>query len=215
MATAPRSAPYIWVTWITKLLSGDDQCQWSSWFKAHFTYDKAPRDFDVAAWTAAHNDMLRKRVAALTADGWLVFLENQNAFNLHGEIATLAGKPDILAVRDKEARVIDCKTGKRRDSDYQQVLVYLQMLPLTHDAVKGCRLTGELQYTDGSVEIRPEELTPAVRDRIVGEIKRAGAVDPPERVPSYKECLFCDITAENCPDRIEKKRTATAAKGLF
>lgn len=215
MATAPRSAPYVYVTWITKLLSGDDQCQWAAWFKSHFTFDKAKRDFDVAAWTAAHNDMIRKRVAALTADGYLVFLENQNAFHLHGEIATLAGKPDIVAVRDTEARVIDCKTGKRRDSDYQQVLVYLQMLPLTHEAVKGCRLTGELQYSDGSVEIRSEELTPAVRERIVGEIKRAGHTTPPPHVPSYKECLFCDITANDCPQRIEKKSTTKDAKGLF
>ena len=216
-ATAPRSSPYVYVTWIAKILSGDAQCAWAPWFKAHFTFDKVKRSFDSAAWSASHNDMIRKRVAALTADGWLCFLEDQNAFNLQGEIATLAGKPDIVAVRGTNppvALVVDCKTGQRRDSDYQQVLVYMMVLPLTCEAVKGLQLSGEVQYQDGSLEIRSEELTPAVKERIVDAIRAAGAINPPSRTPSFRECGFCEITKEDCPQRIEKKKAPVAA-GMF
>jgi len=35
-----RRSPYIWVTWLTKLMAGEAQCEWASWFKAHHKYDK-------------------------------------------------------------------------------------------------------------------------------------------------------------------------------
>ena len=37
--TIQRQTPYIWVTWLTKLLAGEAQCDWASWFKAHNKYD--------------------------------------------------------------------------------------------------------------------------------------------------------------------------------
>lgn len=214
MPTTKRAAPYVWVTWLTPLAAGDDQCEFKAWLQSNFKIDKIARAFDSAAWAAQHNDMLNKRVASLTADGWLCFLEDQNKFALQGEVVELGGKPDIVAVKDDLAKVVDCKTGKRADKDYQQVLIYLMVLPLTCEAVKGKRLVGELQYKDGSVDIYPEELTPDVRARIVALIKKMGDTTPPRRAPSFRECMFCDVSAKDCPDRIERKQTASAG-GLF
>ena len=28
-----RQSPYIWFTWLTKLMAGEAQCEWASWFK--------------------------------------------------------------------------------------------------------------------------------------------------------------------------------------
>lgn len=30
-----RTQPYIWTTWITKFLAGDNSCEWATWYKAH------------------------------------------------------------------------------------------------------------------------------------------------------------------------------------
>ena len=50
-----RDGPYIWVTWLTKLMVGENSCEWAAWFKSHFQgYDKVPNDFDVTAWQMAH-----------------------------------------------------------------------------------------------------------------------------------------------------------------
>ena len=55
-----RSSPYIWVTWVTwlsKLLAGENSCEWASWFKAHHesgSYQKVPSTFDQAAWQMEH-----------------------------------------------------------------------------------------------------------------------------------------------------------------
>ena len=29
-----QDGPYIWVTWLTKLLVGENSCEWSAWFRA-------------------------------------------------------------------------------------------------------------------------------------------------------------------------------------
>ena len=34
-------------------------------------------------------------------------------------------------------------------------------------------------------------------------IRRLSADKPPTRVPSRPECRFCDITAKDCPDRVD------------
>ena len=31
-----RDHPYIWTTWLPKLLTGESLCEWSVWFKAHY-----------------------------------------------------------------------------------------------------------------------------------------------------------------------------------
>ena len=30
-----RKFPYIWTTWLPRLLTGENSCEWAAWFKAH------------------------------------------------------------------------------------------------------------------------------------------------------------------------------------
>ena len=95
----PRDEPYIWVTWLGKLLAGDAHCEWALWFRAHHTYDKQKDEtFDLTAWKAGHGEFVRVRAAELRAAGYTVFVEDQNRFALKGKAATVGGKPDIVAV---------------------------------------------------------------------------------------------------------------------
>jgi len=44
-----RDMPYIWITWLTKLLVGENSCEWAAWFRANHecrSYDKVPSPFD-------------------------------------------------------------------------------------------------------------------------------------------------------------------------
>lgn len=212
----PRAMPYIWVTWLTGFLAGDQHCAWATWFKAHHSkYDKLPSSADLTRWKAQHNAMVEQTVEDLRAEGQTVFVENQNKFNLRGEVATLGGKPDAVALQGSDqATVIDCKTGQRRDSDYWQVLIYMLALPLTHLAVEGRTLRGEVRYRDGHspLLIPPTALNDESQQSIVAAIKRAAADEEPPRVPSPSECERCDIG--NCPDRVGQKPD-TSANGLF
>ena len=57
MARLRRDGPYFWVTWLTKILSGENSCEWASWFRARHengSWEEVPGDFDLAGWQMAH-----------------------------------------------------------------------------------------------------------------------------------------------------------------
>lgn len=225
MATTARPSPYTYVTWVTGLLAGEKQCAFAPWLKSQFKTDRVDRDFDLSAWKAEHAEMVRRRADELQLAGWTVFVEDQNELKLKGESTLLSGKCDIVAIRGDEALVEDEKSGKQRDADFFQVLVYMLALPLLASnskrpspmalAVSGKRLSGAVQYHDHRRDVRPEQLTPAVRARIIETLKRMGDSTPPPRVPSAAECRFCDVSSADCPDRIDTEGAIATVADLF
>lgn len=214
MATARTGKPYIWVTWLAKLLGGQ-QCVWSAWFKAHYKYDKFEEQAaDLVKWNREHNKLMAARQRELEGQGYTVMVEDQNAFKLEGEVAVVAGKPDLVAVKPGEVLVVDGKTGRERESDIWQVLFYLFALPKSRPDLKG-DLVGEVQYARGDVRIT---LTPADLDeprmkQVVDLIKVvAGDAEPPKR-PSRQECKVCNIGFKDCPMRVGVE--VTTAVGEF
>lgn len=214
-----REKPFVWVTWITGLLAGSASCEWAAWFRAnHKDFEKRERNTDLAVWTAEHGALVRQTAARYKDTGWTVYVEDQNKFFLHGKKAVLSGTPDIVAVRQKpdmlqrEAVVIDCKTGKPRDGDIFQVLIYMLALPRTHKACEGLELAGQLVYKDQAKSIEPERLDDSVRELIAERIK-AAAGDQPAATPSYNECRFCDIGSD-CTVRVETE-PAQATSDMF
>ncbi len=128
--------PYIWITWLARLLAGEQSCEWASQFKAHNdagSWERAPSTFDLAGWQIRHTNLLRRCAEEHRQHGYLIALEAQNAFRLRGKTATLAGKPDLVVLLDKErrnAKVIDAKAGNPKTSDQVQVMLYMYLLPL-------------------------------------------------------------------------------------
>jgi CRISPR/Cas system-associated exonuclease Cas4 (RecB family) len=212
-ATTPRHGlPFIWPTWITGLLSGDKQCEFAPWYRAHYRYEKRQDGtFDSAAWTAAHNALVKVRLAELLADGWTCTLEAQNDFRLKGKAALLSGKPDIVAVRGAEALVVDCKTGKPRNSDFFQVLIYMVALARTRPDLPTLR--GEVCYSDHRIPIAADALTPEREAHIFAALRRVGGNERPRTTPSAQECAFCDVA--DCRDRVEKDESQTVSVGEF
>ncbi len=201
MADEARNKPYIWATWLAGALSGDKHCEWSTWFRAHFTFDKRGDSGPPPNWKTDHDEAVRVRAAALRADGWEVLLEGQTKFNLNGATAIVGGQADILAFKDDQARVDDVKTGKRRPSDWWQVLIYMVMLPKIKglkERFVGKTLTGYVVYRDGDLVVGPE-VADKEAGRINARVREIGAGAEPARTPSVNECRFCDVAS--CPDR--------------
>lgn len=198
----PRRSPYSWVTWLTGILSADDSCRWAPWFKSQHTYAKRPDEggFDLTQWKAAHGDLVNRTVAELRADGWEVSVEGQNKFTVRGRATTLAGQPDIVATRGEDVLFVDCKTGSRKAKDQWQVVLYMFAVPLARQFAPGARIAGRVQYGDGAVAIAAQQFTDDQRVRIVALLAEVGGAAPAERVPSYRECSFCDIAG--CEARV-------------
>jgi len=213
-----RSDPYIWVTWLTKLLAGESQCEWSSWYRAHHkSYDKVPADFDLAKWTIEHNELVSSRREELREDGYRVYVEDENAFKRIGKTGiVVSGKPDLLAIRDGHGLIEDCKTGRPRTSDQLQVLVYLLLLPIKDPRCANVELSGRVVYKTNTVDVPAEGLDDAFKNRFVELVHRVGGESPLPKAPTWSECRWCDIGPADCLYRVtEPPESAEAETDLF
>lgn len=125
-----REHPYIWATSLARLLAGESHCEWAGWFRAHYQdWVKPTSDFDSARWMMDHTDLVKEVRESREALEYQVFTEDQNSFTLRGESATLAGKPDLIAVKENGLVVIDAKTGRPNPAHSAQVMIYQYAVP--------------------------------------------------------------------------------------
>lgn len=204
MVISTRRSPYIWVTWLTKLMAGESSCWWSAWFKAHHQYSKLPGNFGLAAWQTEHASLLRDCAVVLQAEGYLVSLEDQNAFHLTAPSGiTLAGKPDLLAVYGDRALVVDMKTGSPCASHVLQVQIYLAVLPFVFPQYRGLGIEGRVQYHNQMVTVPASSIDAGFRARLREAVAMVSSPKPPNRVASFRECHWCDIGPDDCAERID------------
>jgi len=211
-----RPNPFIWITWLSKLMAGEKQCEWASWFRCHYTWRKLPSGLDLAKWTAEHAELLRTRRAVLETAGFTVYTEDQNSFKLIGQTGIeVSGKPDIVAIREQEAYVEDCKTGTPRHSDQFQVLMYMLSLPHVDGPCKGLRVDGRIVYGSTVVDIPSSRIDAHLRELFRKTVLTIGGQEPARKVPSWGECQYCDISRADCPQRIDIQAEAAKDHGLF
>ncbi|MEC8891168.1 MAG: PD-(D/E)XK nuclease family protein [Chloroflexota bacterium] len=201
-----RESPYVWVTWISKILAGEDSCEWASWFRAkheNSSYKRMPPDFDLATWQIKHTELLRQTRREYEPKGYRVFTQNQNMIRLQGRTSMLSGIPDLVAVGDETSIVIDLKTGQPLTSHVIQVLIYMYALSRTRRELKGLSLEGRVVYPEHEIIVPLDSVDKQFISSLGNLMLRLADNKPAIRVPSERECGFCHITAEDCPDRLE------------
>ena len=57
-----------------------------------------------------------------------------------------------------------------------------------------------------TVRIPAEAVDDQFEQNLVALMRRLAADKPATRVPSRQQCRFCDISAEDCPDRVDEER---------
>ena len=214
----PRSGgPYIWVTLLSKLLAGDESCEHAGWFKAQHdphSWQRSPSTFDSAQWQTDHTALVHDLREDLTIRNFQVSVERQNEFHLFGKTATLAGRPDLIAQQDGSATIVDAKTGRPKDSDVIQVMIY--QWAVSHvPQYRGMVLDGKVVYRDHAVEIPASAVNSRFIERMASLIGRLAAPKSPVKVPSAWECGRCPITRVDCPERVEQEDLAAVATDAF
>ena len=200
----PRQSAYIWATWLPRLLTGENSCEWAVWFKAHHrSWARVPSDFNQAQWMLNHTGLLNEQKAQWEARGHDVYVEGQNSFRLRRQSATLAGKPNLVVVRNKDALIVDVKTGRQQAWHFVQIIIYIYALPRALPQYRDLRIAGEVVDPTRTVQVPRGCLhTQFIKD--LGSLsRRLAANGPSKRVPSEQECRFCDISALDCPERVD------------
>ena len=221
MPVLRRDGPYIWVTWLSKLLVGDNSCEWASWFKAQYdgkSWTRAERVGNLARWQIGHTDMLKRKARDLLEQGYEVTYEGQNQFTINADKirVAVAGKCDLTARQGDVLWIIDVKSGHPRASDQAQVLIYMHLFPKARPELQGLTIKGLLVYGDHEEVIEPEEVDGQFLRAFDGLVRRlADTGEPALRVPAWSECQFCDISSLDCPDRVEREDRAVGTAGGF
>lgn len=203
--TTRRDTPYVWLTWLIKLLAGEDHCRWRQWFKAHHKYyDKADSGFDSATWNVDHAAMVNALADMLRSQGYIVTVEKQNNFTLTGRRgAVLAGQPDIVAIKNDELLIVDCKSGKPHGQHRVQVLLYLLLWRYARPEHDHFTARGEIVYaTRSPVPISAADTDDGFRQQFQNLMREIVADTEPPRAPSYAECSRCDLTCASCPAKV-------------
>ena len=177
MAKPRRDGSYFWVTWLTKLLTGENSCEWASWFRA------------------------RHKSGSWEGPDCQVLTERQNGFSLRGDAGILGGQPDLIARKGDAGTIIDVKTGKPGVAHIVQVMLYMYAVPRAIGQHRDVVFNGQVAYTDHAVDIPAAAVDDKFVERLSQLIGQLASDAPARRVPSPGECRFCPITAADCPDR--------------
>ncbi len=198
--------PDFYATGLAKALVGDQPCLFEPWMKGHYTFDKASRSSNLAQWKLDHTAQLHAEVERLKGDGWKTTVEKY--FRLTGQTAIIVGKPDVIAqAENKRPKIVDVKSGKPRDSDVAQVLIYMVVIPMVWKAPHMI-FEGEVVYSGGGlthrVKIDAREAD-AMRARLFPLVRRLAVNEvAPDPAPGESNCRFCDVTKADCPTRFEQ-----------
>ena len=215
MAETRNGGPYIWVTWLTKLLVGESSCEWAGWFKAHHRNGtrKSSVSLEQSGWLLDHTAAVQDCRAALEAQDYTVTTEGQNSFTLRGKTAALGGKPDLMAFKDGTGLIVDAKTGKPRASNIAQVMLYMYAVPRALSPYRGVSFQGRVMYRDHEVDIPARALDHDFIDRATSLIRRLASKTEARRVPSAQECRWCEV--QDCPERVQEAELQETATDDF
>lgn len=214
--TKPRTEPYVWATWISKLLAGESTCLWSAWFRAHHQFAKTARaDFDLDRWQTDHTAVVHRAAADFESKGYTVLTERQNQFTLVGKTGTLAGRPDVVAIQGEDGWIIDGKTGQPRASDRVQVMLYMWALKKANPVFAGVRFKGRVEYLSRYNLIDSEEVDGTFVALVADTMKLICGPDAPRKAPSFEECRCCPLTREDCADRVEAEAVLAGVTDEF
>ena len=111
-------------------------------------------------------------------------------------------------LNDRDATIIDVKTGREQPWHRVQVMIYQYALPLAIPRYRNVRIGGELIYPTHTVRTPRGALPGQFIEDLGSLIRRLAADAQPQRTPSFAECRFCDITDADCPERVEEARPA-------
>jgi predicted RecB family nuclease len=198
----PRDGVYVWITWLSKVMAGEQSCEWASWFKAHYTYSKLPNDFDIVTWTVEHTKRLRELNRELRNRGEEVSVENENSIKYVPMTGvTVAGKPDLISTAGSVATIYDVKTGQPKTSDTIQVMIYMYLVPWTVPKYRGIQPSGCVVYGDNRVLIPPHAITETFAEQFRYFLNVVTSLEPAIKVSGPTECRFCDIPHSDCQER--------------
>ena len=203
--TGPRISP----AWLAGLLSAETHCHWASWFRTHHEnwHPREIPDLPGLDWRIQYTYQLNDCIKRYEEQGYTVSNGEPNAYSLNVSEAMLLGRPDLIATKDDDCIVIDLPKGEPNRSHPFQVMTHMYALPRAVERLRRMSPRGQLVYWQELVDIPPDSLNREFIENLYRQAQRLAAGQPLARVASPDECWTCDLTAADCPERMEDDGT--------
>ena len=104
--------------------------------------------------------------------------------------------------------ILDVKSGREQPSPRAQLMIYMYAIPRALPEYRNASIAGEIVYPSRVQRVPRGGVDQGFVQRLGSLIRRVAADKPPGRVPSVPERRFCDITAADCPERVEPNEDA-------
>jgi hypothetical protein len=146
-------------------------------------------------------------VAKWKSNGYRVYVEDDNYFKLNtfsGITGYLVGRPDLIAVKEADAIIVDVKGSVIKKFHKLQVLIYMWTLPQVDKDFANLNLAGRLVYPTGEQAISPDMLDEAFSNAIVKSLRMLLLFGDRDKTPSWSECRWCPIASSECSERIDR-----------
>ena len=83
-------------------------------------------------------------------------------------------------------------------------MIYLYAIPRTLERYRTLKLRGQATYLDHTIRIPAEAVDDQFIRNLGALVCRLASERPAASVPSRQECRFCDISALDCPERVDE-----------
>lgn len=100
------------------------------------------------------------------------------------------------------------KTGSPSPAHSVQVMLYIYAVPRAMGQHHGVAFDGVVAYRDHEVPVPAAAVNETFIGNLAGLVRRLSASEPARRVPSPRECGFCDISSADCPERAAEDAVA-------
>ena len=88
------------------------------------------------------------------------------------------------------------------------MMVYMYAIPRAFNDPKDLGTAGEIHYPNRIQRVPQGGLDQGFIERLIALIHRIADDNPPSPVPSARECGMCEITAADCPQRMDEQLTS-------
>ena len=175
----------------------------------NFPYNRKPSDFNQADWLARHTTLLNEHRDRWIQSGYDVRVESQNAFQLRGHSAILAGKPDLLVLNKNRILITDSKTGQEQPWHKFQVMTYMYALPMALPEYRDYKFAGEIVYNDRTDRVPQGGIDQSFVRNLSEIIRRIAAPDPPGSFPAPKNVDSATSPCRTAPTASKPSATPT------
>jgi hypothetical protein len=193
-----RPSKYVHSVWLAKVLGLESSCLYSVHVKSTYKLPKRS-NFPESSWQEKQNELIRSYAEILRDQGYKLHVQEENAFSLKGKSGVvIGGQPAIIAIRNDDVRVYDCRATSPRNIDIALVKLYMLLLPSMHLHGIDRKPNGGLLYEGHIYTLENAAIDSTFRNSFKQVMKTIASEVPPAPTPHARECRHCDVPVELC-----------------